>query len=143
MAKTTYEQPASPLAEQLVSDLFNLGSIGYVALGCGQEVLLRQAPGLRTDTSAETNFYEELLVNPTLLGLARQRSELDCGGLRYIAVGYGSFVQLIMRVRDGHVSLGVARTANVHDIAARAQEVLGKHGLTATAPASWLLRASG
>jgi hypothetical protein len=139
MARTTYEQCGSEAAERLIAALFDLGGIGYVALCAGQEVLLRAAPGLVSTTTDETNFYEELLVNPTLLKLAAQRANLDCEGLRYIAIGYGKFVQLIMLIRDGHVSLGVSRKVNAGDLAARVQSLLQTHDLAWTAPPPWVL----
>ena len=139
MARTTYKQPASDNAERLVSEVFALGGIGYVALCSGQEVLLREMPGLSTTTTEESNFYEELLVNPALLKLASQRAHLDCEGLRYIAIGYGEFVQLIMLVKDGHVSLGVSRKANTGELAARVQSLLQQHGRAWEPPEPWLL----
>jgi hypothetical protein len=139
MGRTTYEQHASDRAQELITDIFKLGGIGYVALCCGQEVLLRQAPGMVSRTTAETNFYEELLVNPTLLKLASQRADLDCGGLNYVAIGYGDFVQLIMLTKDGHVSLGISRKAHTGELAARVKAVLQEHGQAWTPPAPWLL----
>jgi hypothetical protein len=139
MARTTYKQPASAAAEQLVCELFDLGGIGYVALCSGQEVLLRAMPGLLTTTTEESNFYEELLVNPTLLKLASQRANLDCDGLRYVAVGYAAFVQLILPAKAGHVSLGVSRKAGTAELAARAQAVLARHGRAWEPPVPWLL----
>ena len=139
MTRTGYSQPASDKAARLISAIFDLGGIGYVALCSGQEVLLRMAPGLVSTTTEETNFYEELLVNPTLLKLASQRANLDCEGLRYIAIGYGKFVQLIMSVRDGHVSIGVSRKANVGELAARVQLLLEEQGQAWAPPKPWLL----
>ena len=129
MSKTDYAQPATPLAEALLADLFAMGGVGYAALGAGQEVLMRTAPGLKTATTTDSNFYEELIVNPTLLKLASQRGELDCGGVSYIAIGYGEFTQLIMLTKDGHVSLGVPRDAPVREIAGRVAGVLERHNL--------------
>lgn len=139
MARTTYKHPASDGADRLISAIFGLGGIGYVALCCGQEVLLRPAPGLVSTTTEESNFYEELLVNPTLLKLASQRANLDCEGLRYIAIGYDKFVQLIIQINDGHVSIGVSRKTNTGELAARVQTLLQEHGLAWTAPKPWLL----
>lgn len=139
MSRTDYSQVAAPSADSLIADLFALGDIGYVALGCGPDVLMRHAPGLQTTTTAETNFYEELLVNPTLLKLANQRAGLDCGGLSYIAVGYGDFTQLILPMRDGHVSLGVSRRAPVRELAERVHEVLDQHERKMGNHESWLL----
>jgi hypothetical protein len=131
MARTTYSQPASESAGRLISAIFDLGGIGYVALCCGQEILLRTAPGLVSTTTEETNFYEELLVNSTLLKLASQRANLDCEGLRYIAIGYEKFVQLIIQIKDGHVSMG--------ELAVRVQALLQDHGHAWAAPKPWLL----
>lgn len=139
MSRTTYQQPGSERASQLVSEIFALGGIGYVALCSGQEVLLRTAPGMVSTTTEETNFYEELLVNPTLLKLASQRANLDCEGLRYIAIGYGGFVQLIMPMKDGHVSMGISRKANAGELAARVQALLQEHGQAWIPPEPWLL----
>lgn len=139
MARTGYNHHGADAAEALIAALFDLGGIGYVALGNGQEVLMRPAPGLESDTTPESNFYEELLVNPTLLKLASQRGALDCGGLRYIAIGYGDFVQLIMPMQDGHVSLGVSRKAPVAELAARVGAVLEQHGRRWAPPPPWLL----
>jgi hypothetical protein len=141
MARTTYEQPASPEAETLIADLFALGGVGYVALGRGQEVLMRRHPKLETTTSPESNFYEELLVNPTLLTLASQRGALDCGGVRYIAIGYGDFIEIIMRMKDGHISLGVPEKTYADEVASRMQEVLQRHGAEWRDPALSLFAA--
>lgn len=138
MGKTSYERVGSLKAQSLIDDIFAIGGIGYVALNSGQEVLLRLVPGVVSETSAETNFYEELLVNPTLLKLASQRGELDCGGLNYIAIGYGDFVQLIMLMQGGHVSMGISLRANVGDIAVKVKALLEKHEMTLKPNAPWL-----
>lgn len=152
MAQTDYDTPATPAAERLVKDLFALGGVGYVALGAEQEVLLRRLPPAALGASAESdfyddliastsdsNFYEELLVNPTLLKLAGQRGGLDCGGVRYIAIGYGGFVQLILPMKDGHISLGIAETSETPSLAERAQAVLSRHGRASRRPKPSLL----
>jgi hypothetical protein len=139
MPRTDYSTPLSPAAEALTHDIFALGKVGYVALGSVGEVAMRFAEGVATDTTAESNFYEELLVNPTLLRLAGQRGQLDCGGMTYIAIGYGGFIQLIMRMRDGHVSIGLGPNAHVADMARKAAALLEEHGLAHRDPQPWLL----
>jgi len=52
-------------------------AIRYVAWGRGQDVRLTQRADLAGASSSESDRYEELLVNPTLLTLARQRDEID------------------------------------------------------------------
>jgi hypothetical protein len=139
MSYSSFDSAAQPAAEALIADLFALGGIGYVALGSGPEVLMRAAPGLVTTTTERSNFFEELLVNPTLLKLAGQRGRLDCGGLDHIAVGYGDFTEVILSMADGHVSLGVGRKAAVRDVAKRAHEVLARHGRSVPKHAAALL----
>jgi hypothetical protein len=85
-------------------------AIRYVAVGRGQDVELRERPELADASSSESDRYEELLVNPTLITLARQRGEIDCGGLDYLIVAYGNFFQLVLPVEGGHVSVAIERT---------------------------------
>jgi hypothetical protein len=140
MAKADYTTPISNKAQAVVDDLFALGRVGYVALSSGTEVLMRPMKDLPSETTAESNFYEELLVNPTLLKLASHRGSIDCGGLKYIAVGYGDFTQLIMLTRDGTVSIGLSKNAPAREVAASAQAVLEKHGLGVRDGEKWTLR---
>jgi hypothetical protein len=93
--------------------IFALGPhVRYVAFGSGQEVDTRERADIPDASSSESDFFEELLVNPTLLALARQRGELDCGGLRYLIVAYGSFNVIVMPLNGGHVTVGVALDAD-------------------------------
>ena len=95
--------------------IFALGPyIRYVASGDGQRVETFQRPGVAEASDAGSDFFEELLVNPALLKLARQRGELDCGGLRHVIVGYGNFHQVVlpMPAGDGHVSVCVELDAD-------------------------------
>jgi hypothetical protein len=85
-------------------------AIRYVAVGRGQDVQLRERPDLADASSSESDRYEELLVNPTLITLARQRGEIDCGGLDYLIVAYGNFFQLVLPVEGGHVSVAIERS---------------------------------
>ena len=104
-------------------------AVRYVALGRGQDVQLRQRPGLSAASSSESDRYEELLVNPTLLALARQRGEIDCGGLDYLVVAYGSFFQLVVPVEGGHVSVALERTQAPTELVGRVREALGSVGI--------------
>ena len=91
-------------------------AIRYVAVGRGQDVELRERPDLADASSSESDRYEELLVNPTLITLARQRGEIDCGGLDYLIVAYGHFFQLVLPVEGGHVSVAIERTQSPTDL---------------------------
>jgi hypothetical protein len=80
-------------------------AIRYVALYRKGELVSRQRSNLTNASGAEPDRYEELFVNPTLLTLARQRGNLDCGGARFVLVGYGNFHQLVIDLPDGHASI--------------------------------------
>ena len=86
--------------------------VRYVALAAGQHVETHERPGLADASSSESDRYEELLVNPALIMLARQRGEIDCGGLRFLVVGYGHFHQLIVPAAEGHLSVAFELSAD-------------------------------
>jgi hypothetical protein len=91
-------------------------AIRYVAVGRGQDVQLRVRSDLADASSSESDRYEELLVNPTLIALTRQRGEIDCGGLDYLVVAYGNFFQLVLPLDDGHLSVAVELTHSPIDL---------------------------
>ena len=86
------------------ADMFAItGSIRYVAVGRGQDIAMQQRVGVDVASSDVSNRFEELLVNPTLLTLATQRGDLDCGGLRHLIIGYGYFSAYVLPIPGGHV----------------------------------------
>ena len=98
--------------------IFDFGpQVRYVAWGAGQRVETAQRDGIADASEASSDFFEELLVNPTLLTLARQRGELDCGGLRHVIVAYGNFNQVVVPASWGHVSVCVERDADAEVVA--------------------------
>jgi hypothetical protein len=105
--------------------IFGLGPhIRYVAFGEGQRVETAQREGIADASDAGSDFFEELLVNPALLTLARQRGDLDCGGLRHVIVGYGNFNQVVVPAGSGHVSVCVERAADADGVARSVAELL-------------------
>ncbi len=88
------------------------GAIRYVALYSAGRLTSAVRPGIANASASESDKYEELLVNPTLLTLARQRGNIDCGGLQFLVVRYGSFYEIVWPLRDGHLSIGVEPTAD-------------------------------
>jgi hypothetical protein len=98
--------------------IFALGPhIRYVAFGSGQHVDVSQREGVADSSEARSDFFEELLVNPVLLTLARQRGDLDCGGLRFLIIGYGNFQQAVVEMPRGHVSVCVELDADAVNVA--------------------------
>lgn len=119
--------------EEITQAVFRLGSqVRYVALGQGQDITTAQREGVQAPSASGSDFYEELLVNPALLTLARQRGNLDCGGLRHLVIAYGNFNQVVVPLPDGtgHLSVCVEREADASAVAAQLQEILGSMPVT-------------
>lgn len=97
----------------LIEGLFALApEIRYVATYLDGVHLSAQRPGIAGASSSESDKYEELIVNPTLLKLVTQRGNIDCGGARWVIIRYGSFYELVLPVSRGHVSIGVEPTGH-------------------------------
>jgi hypothetical protein len=98
----------------LTSKIFAIGDhIRYVAVADGQQLQMQSRSDLARASSSETDRFEELLVNPALLLLTRQRGDIDCGGLNYLIVRYGHFFQVIVsNPAGGHVSVAVEADHN-------------------------------
>jgi hypothetical protein len=77
----------------------------------------------------ESDRYEELLVNPALLVLTRQRGDIDCGGLEYVLVRYGWFFQLVHPVDGGHISVAIEPDADLPALVDTVREAARVHGL--------------
>jgi len=113
----------------LHGDVFAISpDIRYVAVAHGQQVQMRSRPDLQDASSSDSDRYEELLVNPTLLTLATQRGNIDCGGLRYLIVGYGHFHQLVVPGARGHLSIAFELGASPLDYLQAILAVMAQHG---------------
>jgi hypothetical protein len=87
-------------------------SIRYVAIYYGGALVSAARPDLANASSSESDKYEELLVNPTLLTLSRQRGNIDCGGLDWLLIRYGAFFEFVAPLDQGHVSVGLEATSD-------------------------------
>jgi hypothetical protein len=109
----------------LVDALLAIGTeVRYVAVARGQDVTTRERASIAAASSSQSDRYEELLVNPALLTLTRQRGEIDCGGLDYLVVRYGNFFQVVIPHEGGHVSVAVESSADPVAVADRIRQVL-------------------
>lgn len=83
-----------------------------------QEKLIKRQRILKLDgaSSDVSDTYEELLVNPTLIKLATQRGDIDCGGLKHIMVFYGSFIQLVKSIDQGHISICIDSNSDLNSL---------------------------
>jgi hypothetical protein len=97
--------------------IFRLGeAVRYVAVYRDGRLEMRSRPGTAGASSSESDRYEELLVNPTLLKLASQRGDIDCGGLESLLVRYGNFYQFVMPTGWGHVSVCIEPDADAIEV---------------------------
>ena len=101
--------------------------VRYAAIRRGGTVALRQREGVADASAAESDRYEELLVNPALLTLATQRGNIDCGGLRYVLVRYGRFFQFVRAIPDGHVSVSLEPGSDVVGLAGQLDALVARH----------------
>jgi hypothetical protein len=103
--------------------------VRYVALYLDGQLTLRERPGLANASASESDKYEELIVNPGVLTLVRQRGNIDCGGVEFVVIRYGNFWQTVWPVKGGHVSLGLELFANPLEHAKAIQTVIAELGL--------------
>lgn len=92
----------------MVKAILNLSSsVRYAAVYKDGSLEMASRPGNEGASSSESDKYEELLVNPTLLKLVGQRGNIDCGGLNHVLIRYGNFYQLVVPISWGHVSVAI------------------------------------
>jgi len=97
----------------MIESIFKLSdSIRYVAVYKNGQLESKSKSNTLGASSSESDRYEELLVNPTLLKLASQRGNIDCGGLDYILVRYGNFFQFVLPESWGHVSVCIEKNSD-------------------------------
>lgn len=100
------------MSSNIASDLFrSCPEVRYVATYLDGTLELNERAGISAASSSESDKYEELIVNPTLLKLLEQRGNIDCAGLRYVVIRYGSFFEFVQPVPGGHVSVGIETSA--------------------------------
>ena len=124
---TNIRHPSMDNKEQLIDFLFDFSpDIRYVALYLDNELVMRERQIMSDSSSLNTDKFEELLVNPTLLTLTRQRGNIDCGGLRFIIIAYGNFFQVVREINKGHLSICLSKTADLTTLSERIFETLRK-----------------
>jgi hypothetical protein len=109
----------------VIEDIFRLSdSIRYVAVYRDGKLESQSKSDTTGASSSESDRYEELLVNPTLLTLARQRGNIDCGGLEYLLVRYGNFFQFVLPASWGHVSVCIEADADPIRVGGRVMDLV-------------------
>jgi len=86
--------------------------VRYVAIYRKGQLESKSKGNTQGASSSESDRFEELLVNPTLIKAASQRGNIDCGGLDYLLIRYGNFFQFVLPVSWGHVSVCIEMRAD-------------------------------
>jgi len=111
--------------ELLKDKIFSISKdIRYVAIYTDDKLISSERPGIKNTSSSESDKYEELIVNPTLLKLVTQRGNIDCGGAQYVIIRYGSFYEFVMPLNNGHLSVGIELNGNVMSIGDEIQKLI-------------------
>ena len=109
----------------MLDSILNISpEVRYVAVYRDGHLAMQSRGGTSGASGEETDKYEELLVNPTLLKLASQRGNIDCGGLNYLIVRYGNFFQFVLPLPWGHVSVCFEPSADPVSLAEQVISVL-------------------
>ena len=123
-AQTGYGKGRNQMQTDLIETIFNMSDdVRYVAVYRHGHLESRSRAARKNASGTESDRYEELLVNPTLLKLSSQRGNIDCGGLTYLLVRYGNFFQLIVPTDGGHLSVCIEKSADPLPIASRVVDV--------------------
>jgi hypothetical protein len=117
-------------AEKIIGDAMALtAALRYVAVYINGHLSTSERSGISGSSASESDKYEELIVNPTLLKLTTQRGNIDCGGLNYIIIRYGNFFVLLFPVKGGHVNFGFETTVNPLEWVERFSDLLKRYEL--------------
>jgi hypothetical protein len=92
--------------QPLIDAIFSLSTdVRYVAVYRGGALSSAVKPGVEDASDSDSDKYEELIVNPTILMLVKQRGDIDCGGAEFVLIRYGNFYQFVAPMQDGHISV--------------------------------------
>jgi len=109
----------------MIEKIFKISNdVRYVAIYRDGQLEYRSKGDTQGASSSESDRYEELLLNPTLIKATSQRGNIDCGGLDYLLVRYGNFFQFVLPVSWGHVSVCIEKSADPIAIGQKVKSLL-------------------
>ena len=109
----------------MIDEIFSISDdVRYVAIYQDGQLEIKSKDSTQGASSSESDRYEELLLNPTLLKAASQRGNIDCGGLDYLLIRYGNFFQFVLPVSWGHVSVCIEKKADPIAIGLKVRSLL-------------------
>ena len=114
--------------QQLIGAIFALSNdIRYVAVYSDGKLYSSVKQDLVGASSSDSDKYEELIVNPTILTLVKQRGNIDCGGAEFVLIRYGNFYQFVAPMESGHVSVCIEPHAEPLQLVEPIKNVLRHH----------------
>jgi hypothetical protein len=121
--------PRNAMSQVTQDILTSSADIRYAALYRNGQLVTVAKAAVAGASSSESDKYEELLVNPSVLKLVTQRGNIDCGGARFVLIRYGNFFQWIHPIRGGHVSICIEPDSDPLRLSASLEEILRRHDL--------------
>lgn len=116
--------------EQVIKLFFSLSEdIRYVAIYSDGKLTSSVKEELQHASSSESDKYEELIVNPTLLKLVTQRGNIDCGGAEFVLIRYGNFYEFVKSTKTGHISVGIQLIENPLKLISLINDVISQNKL--------------
>jgi hypothetical protein len=116
--------------ERLIKSILSVSEgIRYVAIYSDGKLISSSREELNNASSSESDKYEELIVNPTLLKLVTQRGNIDCGGAEFVLIRYGHFFEFVKPVATGHISIGIQLKADPLKLIPLIEEAIRQHDM--------------
>jgi hypothetical protein len=116
--------------QQFMDSVLSLSDdIRYVAVYRNGQLSSSNKAGRKGASSSESDTYEELIVNPAILTLVKQRGDIDCGGARFVLIRYGNFYQIIAPIDGGHVSVCIESEAEPLKLVEPIQSLLSRYSV--------------
>ena len=118
------------MSKKIIDEILRrLVAVRYVAIYRNDRLASKVRKGLANASASESDRYEELLVNPTLLKLVTQRGNIDCGGARFLLISYGNFYEFVRAIKGGHISVGIEPSADPLALVGPLESILRRRGL--------------
>jgi hypothetical protein len=118
------------LAELICKEIMELSEdIGYVALYKDGKLQNVSRPERVSPGAWDADKLEEIVVNPTMIMLLRQRGRIRSESIHAVIVEYGTFTQFVRPIREGHVSVSFAHGSRYSRLLPRIKRILRKRKL--------------
>jgi len=116
---------------ELIKNIFTISpDIRYVAIYQDGKLESSVRGNIEEAGSSESDKYEELIVNPAILTLIKQRGDIDCGGAEYVLIRYGNFYQFVTFLPKGHISVCIEPNSDPLKLKNQILEIINKYKIS-------------